>query len=225
MRRRKAHLTRTASFPAASQQLWMDVASCQISPVRMVKKCCLPACLPPQLCSVETDSKFISTSVRFKKKKKKKKELCRVEHLIKVSASDRRLRECECRRCLPASQAALAGCKVGGGRGLNTEPLFSPAKCRSLHIPANATRKTAGGPSPRHCVWSDKAPLVGNARRRGHNRCVPNGGRRRIPVQHAYCRDVVRRCRFTTTGNADLLNAANTGCCSLQVKSVRNPTR
>lgn len=84
-----------------------------------------------------------------------------MEHLIKVSASDRRLRECDCRRSLPASQAALAGCKIGGGRGLNTEPLFSPAKCRSLHIPANATRKTAGGLSSCHCIWSDKPLWLG----------------------------------------------------------------
>lgn len=43
----------------------------------------------------------------------------------------------------------------------HTEPLFSPAKCRSLHIPANATRKTAGGLSSCHCIWSDKLLWLG----------------------------------------------------------------
>lgn len=97
----------------------------------------LPACL---LCFALLRLTATSFSHRCGLKKKKRKP-CRVEHLIKVWAS-RRLREYDCRRCLLASQAARAGCKAGGGGGLNTEPLFSPAKCRSLHIPAIAIRKT-----------------------------------------------------------------------------------
>lgn len=79
----KTYLTRTALFPTASQQLWMGVASCQIS-TRQDGEEVLPACLPA--CPVplyQTDSKFIFTSAQFQKKKKKRKP-CRVEHLIKV---------------------------------------------------------------------------------------------------------------------------------------------
>lgn len=217
----KTYLTRTALFPTASQRLWTGVASRQTSQPPSGRWRRSLACLAALLRSVETDSKFIFTSVRLEKKIKG--SLVEWNTLLKSEPPTEGSENTTAAGVSPPRRQRRLGAKAGGGGGgaggggLNTEPLFSPAKCRSLHIPATAVRKT--GLSSCGFTRPDELRWLGMRADVDTTGVIPLAG------------DIIFQCDALIAVKrnleiADLWNTVNAGCYRLlQVKSVRNPNR